>query len=552
LLAAVGVGTLICSPDLRKTNDMEIQLIGNFAVLKQGQPVTLPGSRKTRALLAYLILNRGPQRRERLCEIFWQVPDDPRGSLRWSLSKLRKLVDEESAQRIVADRQFVSFDATRTTVDIFTLRDTVAQGLAQLDQESLCNLVNSTAAGFLNDLDLAGQLDFGHFLSSERETFRCMRRDLLLELVRRLDDSPAEAIRWLQMLVEIEPYSLAAHQALLATLVKAGRPKDAQQQLRRSLATLAAIKGLDLTPLRHAAGGKPSAAGSSMDLPGAVHDAPMGQQIRFCRTSDGAQIAYAIVGDGPPLVKAANWLNHLDFDWESPVWRHIFRGLCEGRSLIRYDARGNGLSDWDVEDFSMERQVNDLETVVRETGLKQFPLLGLSQGCAVSVEFAARYPEKVTRLILIGGYARGWNKRNQPDMVRQTHAMLTLVATGWGRDNPAFRQLFTSMFMPDAPVENQTWFNELQRISTTPGNAVKILKAAGEVDVVQRLAEVQAPTLVMHSRQDMRIDFAAGRELAGGIRGARFVSLNSRNHLLPECDPAWPKMLHEINKFLAE
>jgi len=230
----------------------------------------------------------------------------------------------------------------------------------------------------------------------------------------------------------------------------------------------------------------------------------------------------------------------------------VFRGLAEGRRLVRYDARGNGLSDWDVEDYLLARQVEDLETVVEAAGLDRFPLLGLSQGCAISVEYAARHPDKVTRLILIGGYARGWKKQGSPEVIRQTEAMITLVGIGWGQNNPAFRQMFTSQFMPDAPPQNQAWFNELQRISTRAQNAVKLLKAAGEVDVTSRLACVRAPTLVLHARDDMRVPFNAGRELAAGIPGAKFVSLNSSNHLLPDTDPAWPVMLREINGFLAE
>jgi len=185
-------------------------------------------------------------------------------------------------------------------------------------------------------------------------------------------------------------------------------------------------------------------------------------------------------------------------------------------------------------------------------GLDRFPLLGLSQGCAISVEFAARYPDKVTKLILIGGYARGWNRSGSADIVRQTEAMITLVAIGWGRDNPAFRQMFTTMFMPDAPPENQTWFNELQRMTTTPKNAARLLRALGDVDLTARLADVRAPTLVLHARDDMRVPFNAGRELAGGIPGARFVSLDSKNHIVPDTDPVWPVMLKEINDFLAE
>lgn len=520
---------------------------------KNGIPVELPASRKTRALLAYLILNPGPHRRDRLCEIFWQVPDDPRGSLRWSLTKLRKLADEGDVRRIVSDRDKVAFDASGVDIDLLSLRDGLAQGPASLDTDRLAKIALETSPGLLPGLDLSGQPEFDHFLSTEREAFRILRRDALIELISRLRDSPADAVRWQQMLVEVEPYSLPVHRALIETLVRSGRKQDAEKQLQASTLILREVDGVNLMELRQAAAGKaaPSTAGVPAAAPQA-NERPLNQQIRFCKAADGARIAYATVGEGPPLLKAANWLNHLDFDWESPVWRHIFRGLSNGRTLIRYDARGNGLSDRDIEDFSLDRQVNDLETVVEAAGLDRFPLFGLSQGCAVSVEYAARHPEKVTRLILFGGYARGWNRVNNQELVRQTQAMITLVAIGWGKDNPAFRQMFTSMFMPDAPAENQSWFNELQRISTSPKNACNLLRATGEVDITDRLPLVRAPTLVLHCNRDMRIPFNSGRELAAGIPGARFVSLDSANHLLPESDSAWPVLLREINEFLAE
>ena len=536
-----------------KTHAMDIRLIGDLAVVKNGQSLPLPNSRKTRALLAYLILNPGPHRRERICEIFWQVPDDPRGSLRWSLSKLRSLVDEDLVKRIVADRDSVAFEPNGAAIDIFSLRAALAGGVAALVNGRLEQLATLASQGLLLGADLSGQPDFDQFLSREREAFRVLRRELLCELIRRHRDTPADAVHWLQELVDIEPYSLQAHVALIETLIKAGRKPDAERQLKTSLSVLSEIDGIDLAALRYAAAGKPPASKSGVPLSHKREDGqPLDQQVRFCKAADGTKIAYATVGTGPPLIKTANWLNHLDFDWESPVWRHVFRGLADGRSLIRYDARGNGLSDWNVENFSLEQQVSDLEAVVETVGLERFPLLGLSQGCAISVEFAARHPEKVTRMILIGGYARGWNRGGSPDVIRQTEAMITLVAIGWGRDNPAFRQMFTTMFMPDAPPENQSWFNELQRMTTTPKNAAKLLRALGDVDVTARLADVRAPTLVMHARDDMRVPFNAGRELAGGIPGARFVSLDSKNHIVPDTDPVWPVMLKEINDFLAE
>jgi len=532
---------------------IEVRLIGDLEVIRNGESVKLPSSRKTRALLAYLILNPGSHRRERLCEIFWQVPDNPRGALRWSLSKLRHVVDEEDTKRIVADRDYVAFDASDTRIDIVSLREAVSENnWPSFKTEDLKKFAATMSRGFLNGLDLSDQPDFGHFLSTEREAVRVLHRDLLLELIRRLRSSPGEAVRWLQMLVEIEPYSLQAHHALIEMLVKTGRKKDAERQLNSSLSILKDIEDIDVSALKHAAAGNPAQSNSVVFASSAPGPSGLDQQIRFCKTADGTKIAYATVGNGPPLIKTANWLNHLDFDWESPVWTHVFSALADGRTLIRYDARGNGLSDWDIEDFTLERQVEDLEAVVEATGVERFPLLGISQGCAISAVYAARYPEKVSKLILVGGYVKGWNRIGKPDVVRQTEAMMTLIAIGWGKDHPAFRQMFTSMFMPDAPAENQSWFNELQRISTTPQNAVKLLRAVGDLDVSDVLGDIQAPTLVMHARGDLRIPFDSGRELAGGIPGARFVTLDTDNHIMHAGDPAWPIALREINEFLAE
>lgn len=276
------------------------------------------------------------------------------------------------------------------------------------------------------------------------------------------------------------------------------------------------------------------------------------QDIRFCRSADGTKIAHAVAGKGAPLVKTSNWLNHLEFDWQSPVWKHVYSDLMQDHRLIRYDARGNGLSDWDVSDFSLERQLEDLEAVIDAAGVKRFPLLGMSQGCAISAAYAARHPDKVTKLILVGGYATGWNVNRPKSLIEENRAMVTLIRTGWGSNNAAFRQLFTSLFMPDAPPESQHWFNELQRITTSPKNAAGLLETLGKIDVREQLANVRAPTLVIHSRGDSRVPIEAGRELAVGIKDARFVTLDTNNHLIPQSDPAWEKCAAAINAFLAE
>jgi class 3 adenylate cyclase/pimeloyl-ACP methyl ester carboxylesterase len=276
------------------------------------------------------------------------------------------------------------------------------------------------------------------------------------------------------------------------------------------------------------------------------------QDIHFCTTPDGVQLAYARTGSGPPLVKTGNWMTHLEFDFESPIWRGLYRELSRDHTLIRYDARGNGLSDRDVEEVSFETFVSDLEAVVDAARLERFALFGISQGCAVAIAYAVRHPERVTHLILIGGYPIGWAKRARTAAEKeQDAAMLTLMRLGWGQENPAFRQLFTSQFMPGATKEQADWFNELQRISTSPEDAVRNLIANGDTDISGLLGQLAVPTLVMHSRDDARVPFEQGRRLAGGIPGARFVPLASRNHLILEDEPAFPRFLEEIAAFVA-
>jgi pimeloyl-ACP methyl ester carboxylesterase len=276
----------------------------------------------------------------------------------------------------------------------------------------------------------------------------------------------------------------------------------------------------------------------------------MEQQIRFCTAHDGVRIAWADVGEGPALVKAANWLNHLEFDWQSPIWRHWFAQLSRDHRLIRYDERGNGLSDWDVGELSLESFVTDLESVVEASGVDRFVLLGISQGCAVSVAYAVRHPERVSHLVLYGGYARGWAKRGSPADHERRRAMQTLAAQGWGQDNPAYRQLFTSIYVPGASREEMDWFNDLQRVSTSPANAVRLMEALGALDVSDLLSKVTTPTLVLHARGDSGVPYAEGRALAAGIPDARFVTLDSSNHILLGHEPAFARFLEEVRGFL--
>lgn len=279
--------------------------------------------------------------------------------------------------------------------------------------------------------------------------------------------------------------------------------------------------------------------------------APPHQEIRFCTAHDGTQIAYSIAGEGPALVKTANWLNHLEYDWESPIWTHVLKALAAEHRLIRYDQRGNGLSDWEVADISFEAWMDDLEAVVDAAELERFSILGISQGCAVAIAYAARHPERVSRLVLYGGYVRGKNKRGMPSQVQQDEVIIAAIQSGWGQNNPAFRQLFTSLMIPGATHEQMDWFNELQRRTTTAENAVRIRRAQNDIDVSESAAKVSCETLVLHLRDDAVAPFEEGRRMAAMIPGARFVALDGQNHLILEREPAWPRFLEEVTAFLA-
>jgi pimeloyl-ACP methyl ester carboxylesterase len=276
------------------------------------------------------------------------------------------------------------------------------------------------------------------------------------------------------------------------------------------------------------------------------------QEVTFCRTDDGVNLAIAASGAGLPLVKTANWMNHIEFDWQSPVWSPLLDLLSEKCRLIRYDERGTGLSDWDVKDISFDAFVRDLETVVDNLGLERFALLGISQGAAVSIAYATRHPERVSRLILYGGFSLGWRKSGSERLVKQLEALLTLIRHGWGRDNPAFRQVFTSLFVPGATEEETKWWNDLQRTSTSPENATRLIDTFGTIDVRDLLPQVAAPTLVVHSRGDVPVPFKLGLALARGIPNARLLALESNNHLILSHEPAWERFAQEIRDFLGD
>jgi pimeloyl-ACP methyl ester carboxylesterase/DNA-binding winged helix-turn-helix (wHTH) protein len=287
------------------------------------------------------------------------------------------------------------------------------------------------------------------------------------------------------------------------------------------------------------------------DSAASVSSAPPVQEIRFCAAGDGTRLAYATSGTGPPLVKAANWLSHLDYDWESPVWRHWLAELSRRFRLIRYDERGCGLSDWDIGRFSFDDWVDDLEAVTDAAGLNRFPLLGISQGGPVAIAYAVRHPQRVTHLVLLGSYAQGRRKRARTsDELALAEARVDIVRLGWGRPDPTYRQIFISRFLPEATQEQWRSFDELQRRSTSPDNAWRFVDEFANIDITDLAPKLTVPTLIMCSRREPDNNFEQSRLLATLIPKSRLVPLDSSNHLLPERDPAWKHFLAEIDRFL--
>jgi pimeloyl-ACP methyl ester carboxylesterase len=278
----------------------------------------------------------------------------------------------------------------------------------------------------------------------------------------------------------------------------------------------------------------------------------MQQEIRYCTTSDGVRLAYATLGKGSLVVRASHWLTHIEHDLDSPLRRHMLLGLAHDHRVLRYDQRGQGLSQRDVGDISFERWVSDLETVVDAAGFDRFALLGLSQGAPISIAYAARHPERVSRLILYGAYARGLLHRDgSPEKLKQSLELARgLIREGWGSEEESHRQFFTSQFMPDSTAEQQHAMNEMQRLSATPAVAERLVTVTADINVVDLLPKVKAPTLVMHLRGDLRAPFVLGQEIAAAIPGARFMPLEGRNHLQLPTDPAYREFYNAVSTFL--
>jgi pimeloyl-ACP methyl ester carboxylesterase/DNA-binding CsgD family transcriptional regulator len=278
------------------------------------------------------------------------------------------------------------------------------------------------------------------------------------------------------------------------------------------------------------------------------------QHVRYATARDGTRLAWADAGEGPVLVKAANWLTHLEYEWQSSVWKHWLQFFSAHCRFVRYDERGCGMSEWQPGALSLDQWTDDLSRII-DAAQPEGPvtLLGISQGAATCIHYALRYPDRVARLIFYGGYARGALKRGTPDVEVRYHAMIELARVAWGADNPTFRQVFTSRFFPGGTHEQLQWFNDLCLKTTTGDIAARLFEARAHIDIdVASLGAIRVPALVLHARGDEVVSIDEGRLLASAIPGAEFVELDSRNHVLLEHEPAWQRFKEAVLSFLQQ
>ncbi|MEL6870650.1 MAG: alpha/beta fold hydrolase [Pseudomonadota bacterium] len=523
--------------------EVGIHVLGEFAVTVDGQAAKLPSSRKTRALLAYLAITDRPHRRDRLCELLWDVADDPRAALRWSLSKLRPIVNHDDAVRLITDRERVQLDVSQLSVDLNQIDAELDADTLSLD--TLLALAQRLEEPLLPGLDFAEQEPYARWIQFERAQ-HAKRAASVAQRIREHDALPvSEACAWSARWLALDPYNAEAARRCIEDQQRFG---DSAEATRLTLELSERFKNAGL-PLERRANERADA--SAVDAVADSNALLAKQRIQFCVASDDVRIAYASVGEGPAVVKAANWLSHLELDWDAPIWSPLFRRLARRHQFIRYDERGNGLSDWKVPQISSAAFLSDLESVVDAVGVERFALLGISQGASVSIEYAVRYPERVSHLVLFGGYVQGWRINADATTIAEREAIMTLTQTGWGRNDPTYRQIFSSTFMPDANPEELAWFNEFQRQTTSPENAARFLSAFGDIDVQDLLSQVQVPTLVLHSRGDRRIPFDVGRDIAARIPNAQFVGLDSDSHLLLGRERASDEFVRAVEDFLS-
>jgi len=530
---------------------MNIAVLGPVGV-RRGADVEPISSRRQRQLLVVLAMHaEAGVTHDRIADLLWpeDPPEDAAATVRTIASRLRRTLGAAaSIETLPTGYRLVATDGR---LDLDELHDLGRRQPGTDDIERLAELerVDTLWRGDpLPEVDHPEVEAARQQLRSLRSELQEERATLLVELGRAV-----EAMALAEALVHAHPYREGPVAVLVRALYALGRQADALEAVRHLRRRLVGELGVDPSPAIEAL--ESDVLGQRLPglQPGREEPSPHepSQRIQFCTTGDGTRIAYATSGDGPWLVKAANWMTHLDYDWTSPVWRHWLTDLSRDHRLLRYDERGCGLSDRDVT-FSFDAWVDDLEVVVDAAGVDRFPLLGVSQGGAVAIAYAVRHPERVSHLVLWGAYGLGRTARAETEVERREAELnVELARVGWGTDDPTFRQVFTSQFMPDGTREQWEEFNELQRMTCSPENAARFMQVFGEIDVLEIATQVRVPTLLMHSRDELRVPVSAATTLAGLIPDSQLVPLPSRNHILGADEPAWPSFLGELERFLA-
>jgi DNA-binding SARP family transcriptional activator/pimeloyl-ACP methyl ester carboxylesterase len=518
-----------------------IRLLGEFSVVVDGQPVAGYARRSAAALIQLLALEPGRRlHRERVMDALW-----PDAALEDAANSLYKAA--HFARRATGADDCVVL--RRETVILFPGRD-VHVDLPEFEAAARAALTAADEAAAAAALtryggELLPEEPYAAWAARPRQHCDLLHRELL-RLARRWAD-----------LVALDPTDEQAALCLAQALLDSGNRSGALREVDRIETVLRDELGIGLSPEGYDL--RVTALDTAVALPrprtsGAAprHAGLATQTLGFCRAEDGIRLAYATSGQGPPLVKVANWLTHLDYDWASPVWSHWWQELSRDHRLVRYDERGSGLSDWDVDSssFTIEAWVRDLETVVDTLGLDRFALFGMSQGGPIAITYAARHPDRVSRLIVYGTCARSTWLRASAAQRSELAALGQLIRLSWGSDQPGFRQIYDARFLPDGPLETWRAFDQLQRRSTTPENAYRLWRAFGRLDASDAARSLDVPTLLLHARQDQVWSFEEAEELHTLIRGSRLVGLDSRNHILRTDEPAFDHLLAEVRDFL--
>ncbi len=537
---------------------MSIRLLGDFALDVDGRHVPGSAFRRRSAAALVKLLALCPSRRmhrEQVMDALWPdlAPSDAANQLHKAAYYARRATGV--ADSVLLRNEMVSlFPTADVAVDAVAF-EAAAGSAAVADGVGAAQLALADYAGGLLPED-----PYESWAAQPRQRLEMLYRELL-----------RRAGRWPE-LVALEPTDEEAHLGLAQSMLARGDRTGALRQLDTIEQILRDELGIGLSPegydLRVRALDSPVSVPPVSVPPVSVpivpervtrpalaprHASLATQTMRFCRTQDGVRLAYASSGDGPTVVKAANWLTHLDYDWASPVWSHWWRGLSQTHRLVRYDERGSGLSDWNVppDSFTLDAWVHDLETVVDTMGLERFALLGMSQGGPIAVRYAARHPERVSHLIVYGTCARATWARATDEERRELAALGELIRVSWGSDQPGFRQVYDARFIPDGPLEVWRAFDELQRLSTSPENAYQLWRGFGTLDAAVDTGQVAAPTLILHSKDDRVWRFSEAEELHALIAGSRLIELDSNNHILRADEPAFAHLLHEVRDFLA-